>query len=251
MVEDDVPAILGHIHRESGRRILLVGHSMGGMLSRAATSEHVFARVELGAPRDFAPIPAYLKAMAWLGEPVAARAGAHVPLLVPNRAPTDPDPSGLAAFAEGFVRRAFDPAWASMSPPGILNTANLTAAEVSALREKVVSRIHSELIHDFTRGVNAPGPADPAVSRLVIPGEDPRIPLLVVAGELDSVAPLASALPAPGRIDRVWSAEMLGAGHVDLAYGERSAEKLAPLIDRFAADPASMGPPGTHWVIPQ
>jgi pimeloyl-ACP methyl ester carboxylesterase len=251
MVNEDLPALLRYVHAVSGRKAVLVGHSMGGMIERAASAEYVESRIEIGAPRGFDEVPSLLKVLARVSEPFLSRTSYRLGLA--GDTATD-SASGMRARLRGglnqLLRGVVDPALSRALPDGFLNADNVTPAEFSTLREHIISDLNSDIGNDFIHMVNT---RRAWLEGLPTPAQaEKTIPTLIVVGELDMMAPAEPILrdvraQEPGI--PVWSARVAKAGHMDLVVGKKAADRLVPLIDRFARDPGALGAPGTHLEI--
>jgi pimeloyl-ACP methyl ester carboxylesterase len=254
IASEDLPAVLRRVQEETGRKALLIGHSMGGMISRLAPAELIRGRIEIGSPREFRGVPALIRRVSRLTEPLATRFAMRLPAFGPDRAPTVPDGErGILEQLRLLFWDFADPVVGRLLPRGLVNFENVTEAEFFALREKTLSGVHTDIAGDFMRWVNR-GLAREGEHVVFTDYRDGPVPVLVVAGELDLLVPQSSLLEAVRALPAgqpVWSARMLRTGHLDLVVGERAADRLTPLIDRFARDPWSLGPAGSHVEIPQ
>lgn len=251
MAQEDLPAILEHVNSVTGKKCALFGHSMGGFLTRAAEEQYIMAQAEFGSPADFKFPPKLLKLMAPIVKRLTEELNKTTPLFfAPRRAPTDPDPIGIARHIENITKTFVDPLLSKLLDSSIVNSKNLTAYEYSILREKVVSKLHSHLLHEFA---NAMSSGDG--SRVFFDDSHLRdIPKLVVIANLDSLAhPLHTLSDAWDKSSNreIWTASFLGTGHVDLVYGELAAQKLAALLHQFLLDPRGLGPAGSLNIIPR
>ncbi|HTL11817.1 MAG TPA: alpha/beta fold hydrolase [Bdellovibrionota bacterium] len=239
MLDQDLPALLKHVNAETGMRPVLVGHSMGGMISRAAPEDLILARIEVGTPHDFRRLPLLAKIFARLGAPIPWT-GSTVDALAPAR------------WLKNILNGLASPAVAWATPDGLLRVSNVAPDEFSELIEQTVSPLHEDIIRDFgAYAVQGRGPERIALRDLARRGV--RTPLLVVAGEWDTMAPEVEIIRELRDLPSdypVWTATATETGHVDLVLGERAADRLAPLIDRFVVNRASFGPRRSHLLLP-
>jgi pimeloyl-ACP methyl ester carboxylesterase len=234
-VERDVPAVLAAIKARTGaRRVLWVGHSMGGLIG----FEHLAAVDGRGAA-DLAALVAIGSPLNLVGTRADLRALARLMPLVRALTPVVP---------LGFVTRLLSP-WA-----GRLRTYPETLFVNPAQTPGAVLRhFMVEVVHDVSRRV-----LDELVARLLRdrsatgrPMEAVReglarspVPTLVLAGAADHIAPLAACdLGAQRRAcDHTWLELSVQAGapfdfgHLDLVVGDAAPTHVyAPVVSFLLA----------------
>ena len=230
----DLPAVLAHIRAKTGRPALAIGHSMGGLILYAHLGD-------AGAHLGHAPFPADVRAAIAIASPVGFPAGwKTLPALRPLRGLGD-HVRGVRAGALGRLTAPF-----ALRPLDVVS-------RVQCVRENVDPAYLRRLLHasaaDIPRGVllqfrdwieadafrSVDGSADYRAGLRHI-----AVPVLVVAGRRDRIAPLPAVLRATDHIDDV---ELLVCapdrgftcdyGHIDLVFGERAPDEIFPRLLAF------------------
>jgi pimeloyl-ACP methyl ester carboxylesterase len=223
----DVPAVIRFVMEQTGAsKINWIGHSMGGMLIRAHVSAHPDAPVQtaitIGSPLDFSKMKSTrFGALARFG--FLVRPCPIFPLPFIGKAV-----SPLAHMLPGFLMNAFH------SP----NIDQKGAQRIVATASELVTS--TRLWLDFGRfirtGVFGPGDG----SRYVTDGSPANMPVLVLAGSRDGMAPLESVkagyemLPEPGAGEFYILGKEIGFaedyGHLDLLSGSRAHKEVFPIV---------------------
>lgn len=226
-VEEDVPAAIEEVQRLSGGRpVYLLGHSLGGLIGYAAAAampEKVAGLVTLGSPYQFSRGSLTLSLVAQLMTAVDRR----VPLgdgMLPLK-PLSETMRLLRGFIEspifplpirGFAPRSLEP-----KVLGQHMALAMDVGSVSVLRTMFLSSVQAK------RGGHCLGDlADYADDFEAL-----DIPLLVVAGSKDDLAPPASVEPAYLRsrsTDKTY--RVFPRGHIDILMGRECPQTVWPLL---------------------
>jgi polyhydroxyalkanoate synthase len=232
-VEEDVPAAIEEVQRLAGPRpVFLVGHSLGGLVAYASAAKlrrAVGGVVTLGSPYQFThgswALATLGTAMLALDRRVSLGHGGIElkPLMESVRL--------LRGFIESpaflFPIRGFAPR--SLEPQVLSQHMSLAmdVGSVAVLRNMFLSAAEAR------RGGHCLGQlagyADEFESL-----ED--LPLLVIAGSKDDLAPPASVIPAYQRSrshDKTY--RVFPRGHLDLVVGRDSPQTIWPLIESWLA----------------
>ncbi len=253
----DAPDALAHVVRQAlpaavravstrsgGRPVHLVGWSLGGiaaMLAAADGSLPLASLVVAGAPVDAAKVPLSASTRSLVSLPIPGVVTRAVGLL--GGLPDDLAPLLAPAMV---VRQLVDRPIAqvvNLDDADFLAQVEAVAAFQESLR--VPGRSYGRLYHRFLR--------DNALvdGRLEVDGTDVRladvdVPVLVIAGADDVIAPVASVSAAAplltGSPDvRV---EVVPGGHLGLLTGRRARSATWPVLDRWFAglDEAEQSP---------
>ncbi len=227
---EDIPACAREVQRLSGHpRVALVGHSMGGLVSYCSAATALKGSVQaiatLGSPYRFGAGRAFLKALAWVLETTRLTGAFDRNLDLPTRLvgrhlhkrralwnlPFLPTPvrgwrSGNVddQVLDEYLARAFD------------RTNLQIAFDILAGGDRVALRSRDGSM-DYGRAFEAL-----------------RVPLLVVAGDRDDLAPPESVRPAydmsrsPEKAYRVFPV-----GHMDLVVGDDATTTIWPTVGDF------------------
>lgn len=250
-VREDVPAAVGEVSRISGgRRIYYIGHSMGGLIGYAAAStlgSAIAGVTTLGSPYHFARGSWALTA---LGDAMLAL-DRRVPVahLAPGLKPLGETMRLLRVFIESPIFplpiRGFD---AGSMEPAVLGQHMSLAMDngsVAVLRSLFLGAVEQRRSGHRLGGLHGYAGAF----------EHLDLPLLIIAGTKDDLAPPASVRPAyelSASRDKTYRA--FPRGHIDLLVGRDTPRTIWPLIEAWlkqraragAVDPAaSRRPTGT------
>jgi pimeloyl-ACP methyl ester carboxylesterase len=232
-VDDDVPRAVEEVQRHApGRPVFLVGHSLGGLVAYAAAPRlagAVAGIVSIGSPYHFARGSMPLTAISYvLGSIARAR---RAPLNAPL--PMAPWGQLLAAtrrVAEHPLNLIQMRGWVAGSlEPHILDEHLRLAFDRAGLREMLD-------MFEWAADKRSFGSGSDYAERF----EKLDVPLLVVAGASDDLAPPASVRPG-------WSLsrskdkryEVVPLGHIDLLVGRDAPLITWPLVTRWIADRAA------------
>jgi pimeloyl-ACP methyl ester carboxylesterase len=230
-VREDVPAAVEEIQRISGpRRVFLVGHSLGGLVSYAAAAElagAVAGIVTLGSPYHFTRGSWALGLLGALMMGLDRRVGlghGAVPLRGWGEA---------IRLARGFVESPLFPLPIRGFAPGSLEPDVLSqhmalamdAGSITVLRNMFLSAAQQRRTGNRLGGLVGYAHDFEALD----------VPLLVVAGTKDDLAPPASVVPA---FERSSSTDKLyrtfPRGHIDLVVGRDAPRTIWPLVEVWA-----------------
>lgn len=204
LLHHDLPLIVGELTHRCGRAPIVLGYSLGGMLSVAAATRgliEVPALILDGVPLKLLPIPVYPPLMRVADRILRAAGGRRVPVRLAAR--------GVAISFWSW--QIWSRGTVSTSIRQFCGLIRRAAADVSQpLLAQTIDWVDSGVFRA------EPGADDEChrLGRL-------RMPLLVIASSRDRIAPLESARPAferAGSTDRTWL-EVAGLSHIDLAHG--------------------------------
>jgi pimeloyl-ACP methyl ester carboxylesterase len=245
----DVPAVLAHVRAVTGcRRVLWVGHSMGGMLAYSLggtpLEREIAGLVAVGSPSSFADQP-YLRWLTWLGARLS-RSGR-----VPQRWATrllSPF-TGLATppFSELVIAR-------NSMEPRMIRRFNACAFE--DISRGLALQFEDWVNGDHFRSLDKSQDYQRAMARFTAP-------VLLVGGTADRLAPpgcMRKALARLGSEDKTlilcgrehgWAVDY---GHGDLLLGRTAPDEVFPAIgdwlDRRATRLAGAPAPGDDPAAP-
>lgn len=267
MVTDDVPLVIEHVFVKTGQAPHLAGHSMGGMaikeyaagvhrtehgtlaasdaLARARARGRIKSLAFLGSPPHMRNLPQTTRAAGLAAKQVTKSLRADVPMVGLERAPTEPDPTGLLPWVRNKALSAVDPVLPYVIPQGVLDARNLTRAELAALREKGVSSPHTDILDDFAYWTKSKS----FVARDGYSWEGRKriyARSLYVAGEHDSLA-RASDMAAEARLlpseAEPRLVTVIETSHVDLISGKHGSDRVSPVLGDWFERPESLGAP--------
>lgn len=226
-VEEDVPAALDEVQRLSGGRpVYLMGHSLGGLIayaSAAAMPDRIAGIVTLGSPYQFTRGSLALSAVAHLMTLVDSKV--HLGHGTLPLKPLSEAMRLLRAFIEsplfpspirGFAPRSLEPKVLGQHMALAMDTGS-----ISVLRAMFLSSVEA------ARGGHPMGDLAEYADHF----EALDIPLLVVAGTKDDLAPPASVEPAYLRsrsTDKTY--RVFPRGHIDLLVGRDGPQTIWPLL---------------------
>jgi alpha-beta hydrolase superfamily lysophospholipase len=226
-VEEDVPAALDEVQRLSGGRpVYLVGHSLGGLISYAAAAaldDRIGGVVTLGSPYQFArgslTLELFGAALLAFDRRVSLGHGAF------ELKPLSEGIRLFRAFIEspifpipirGFAPRSLEPVVLSQHMALAMDTGS-----VSVMRSMFLAAAEAR------RGGHCLGDLAAYADEF----EALDLPLLVIAGARDDLAPPASVEPAYLRSrsqDKTY--RVFPRGHIDLISGRECPQTIWPLI---------------------
>jgi pimeloyl-ACP methyl ester carboxylesterase len=225
----DVPAMVDAVHAaRPGHPVVYVGHSAGGLLGAALPLEAA-AKLDrmclLCSPVRFMPGWGGWRAGLSLAARALAGVGGWLPTDHLGRVLLEARPA-LDAPGHRFPL----PVWA----PGTVDAPVLTHALTSAFERESARWLADLLELGATEGTWC-GPV-PFGARLAAL----RVPLLVVAGDLDGLAPLEAVRPLYERAGSAHKRFVLvgcqegHCGHVDVLVGSQAPRAVWPLVRQFA-----------------
>lgn len=217
----DLPAALDVIREHTGQQqVVWIGHSMGGMLLYAALSaypERIRAGVAIASPGQFTVLPP-LKKLLRGGGPALGRHG-RVPVETFMRLM-----SPLGRMAPGMGKISLR---ANMDPGLVRGLSGHALSDLPrAMTQEVVTWLRAGTL---TR-------ADGATPW--IRAESPAVPVLLLAGSADWIAPAADVVAVCGTLPDCES-RVLGPdggqphdyGHVDLVLGRDAETTVYPIVE--------------------
>ena len=221
-LHEDLPRALDAIRATSGHeRVVIVGHSMGGLLGYALAGElpqRVHAVAALAAPYDWARGAPVLEALAHAAA-LVGRVGFRT-----------------TAFPMAAVRALFDatqPLWDSRLVPLPVRAWRPRSFEPAVLEEFLASAFDGATFGELASLTSYRAGRPEHLARAF---ESRDIPLLVVAGTHD---PLALPAAARAAYDRSASRDRtfvtFPAGHADLLLGRHAPSQLWPTLTRWLA----------------
>lgn len=225
-VEDDLPAAVESARRLSGHdRVFLLGHSLGGLVSYAAAPRlkgELAGVITVGSPYHFTKGSIELRTIATVAAAMRA-------MRLPDINPT----VGLAAVGRALhaIRPFVDVGapvplrgWrpGSVEPEVLLEHVTLAfdragLAEIRTLFEWALDKRFGGARREWAREFEATD-----------------VPLLVIAGEEDDLAPAVSVRPAftaSRSSDKSYLS--FAAGHIDLLIGRDAPKTVWPTLDRW------------------
>ncbi|MEW5849385.1 MAG: alpha/beta fold hydrolase [Myxococcota bacterium] len=228
-VRHDLPAILEKALQVSGaRKVHLLGHSMGGLLSYALAAVHgedgVGSIVAMGSPVGFAEKGAVVGDIAWVEWLVRRLPTVHIRFFARVFAPW------LMWMPAFFLRSQFNPSQVDMT-----YVRRATWHALSHVSTRLLLQFVDWIRHDAFRSVDHSLDYREAMRRITVP-------VLVIAGEVDLMCRHGNALRA---LDLVASADKQavllgrdagfsdGYGHIDMVFGMRARDEVFPHITSF------------------
>lgn len=229
-VREDLPTAIAEVKRLSGGRpVFLVGHSLGGLIAYAAVTQlrsDIAGVVTLGSPYQFTRGS---KTLAWIGAAMLA---------LDRRVPLGHGGLELKPVAElmrvargiiesplvplpirGFAPRSMEPQVLSQHMALAMDTGSITV-----LRNMFLSAAESRKSGHRLGGLRGYAAAFEASD----------VPLLIIAGTKDDLAPPASVEPAFRRsrsTDKTY--RTFPRGHIDLLVGREAPLTVWPLIESW------------------
>jgi alpha-beta hydrolase superfamily lysophospholipase len=235
-VKEDIPAVIEEIQRLAGPRpVFILGHSLGGLIGYGAAAEcsgAVGGVVTLGSPylftRGSIPLAILGRFMLALDQRVPLGHGAVTlkgwgEVLRLSRvfveSPLFPIP------VRGFVPRSMEPAVLSQHMSLAMDQGSITV-----LRNMFLDAAEWRRSGERLGGLSGYAEAF----------ESMNVPLLVIAGTHDDLAPPASVHPAFERsrsADKTYRA--FPRGHIDILMGRDAPQTIWPLIEAWIASRAA------------
>jgi alpha-beta hydrolase superfamily lysophospholipase len=237
-VKEDIPAVIEEIQRLSnprGRPVFLVGHSLGGLISYGAATEcsgAIAGVVTLGSPYLFTrgswPLALLGQVMLAvdrrlpLGEGALALKGWGEALRLARvfvESPVFPLP------IRGFAPRSMEPAVLAQHMSLAMDQGSITV-----LRNMFLDAAEWRRSEKRLGGLSGYAEAFEALP----------IPLLIVAGSLDDLAPPASVVPAFERsrsLDKTY--RVFPRGHIDILMGKDAPRTIWPLVGSWLTSRAT------------
>jgi polyhydroxyalkanoate synthase len=227
-VDEDLPAAVREVQRHvEGRRVFLVGHSLGGLISYAAApalGDAIAGIVTIGSPYHFTRGSPSLTAISYFLGAVAGSGGGLRGL------PIHLAPWGLLLQAtRRFTESSFNPIPVRGWSAGGL--------EPHVLAEHLRLAFDRAGVGDMLDMFDADGRFFGGASDHRERFEKLDVPLLVIAGASDDLAPPASVRPGFSRSrssDKRY--EVVPLGHIDLLVGRDAPLITWPLVSRWIAD---------------
>ncbi|MEO8878670.1 MAG: alpha/beta hydrolase [Polyangiaceae bacterium] len=225
-VHDDLPAAIDEIARQSGNRgVFVIGHSLGGLVSYAAAPslrDRLAGIVTLGSPYHFARGSFELQAVAMLvrGLRVARIRSVDAPVAMRMIA------SAMRTFrmvADGPLPMPLRGWRVGALEPHVLDEHLRLAFDHAGLDEMLA-------MFDWANAKRFGGHREYYVEEF----EALDLPLLVIAGDEDELAPPQSVRPAFVRsasLDKTYRS--LPFGHVDLLVGRDAPRTMWPLVEKW------------------
>lgn len=267
MITEDLPAMVEHIYRATGKKLVIAGHSMGGMVAekfvvgikstprgvlihdpiweKKLADTRIAGLVEIGSPTHLRDVPFLWKAFSRVVSPIVGTVQVSVPALGRDRAPTEKDAKGISRLASEPLAIVRDIATYALIPKETLDTGMLQWNEFRAFMSKGTSKLHSDILSDFGHFTNT-GRFETRDHFNFENYKPAHVPVLLVAGERDGLVPpqhlsdAALEFPAQTPVRIVLAKNR---SHVDLVVGEGAARDVGAVVARFMRDPASLGPP--------
>lgn len=235
-VAEDVPAAVAQAVTLTGRRVFLVGHSLGGLVCYAAAprlQNAIAGVVSLGSPYYLGLGQPYLRRLAdallWLDRNVGLGGRrlalfALAELVVMGRVLFD---SGLVPMPfRGYRRGAIEKDVLSQHMARAMDEANLQVLKSlfrAGVRQRKLATIGG--LDEYARAF-----------------EQADVPLLVIAGRYDDLAPPASVWPAYQRsraADKAY--RLVPHGHLDMLIGKQAPQTTWPLLASWLQRRAGSG----------
>ncbi|MBX3128885.1 MAG: alpha/beta fold hydrolase [Polyangiaceae bacterium] len=229
-IREDVPAALDVIESLSGRRpVFLIGHSLGGIVSYCVSVEEparVAGVVTLGSPYHFTRGSPWLTVLGAAFRTLDARVS--LPNLpVPTRAY-----GRFVRTAQRLVESRLYPVPLRGFRPGSVETEVLREHMAMAMDTGSISTMRG--MFDWARQARQDQDDQPGMFGYGRRFEARDLPLLVIAGRYDDLAPPDSVKPAYDRsrsTDRTY--RELPFGHVDLLIGREAPQLTWPIVEQW------------------
>lgn len=234
-VEEDLPAALDEVQRLSGgRKVFLVGHSLGGLVSYAAAavlSDRIAGIATLGSPYQFTRGSLTLSMASHLMAAMDGKVDFGQGLL-----PLKPLSEAMRLLRV-FIESPIFPLPIRGFAPGTIEPRILSQHMGLAMDQGSVAVLRTLFLSaaEARRGGHPMGELGEYADEF----ESLDVPLLVVAGTEDDLAPPASVHPAFLRsrsTDKTYRA--FANGHIDLLVGRNATTTIWPLLTTWLAQRA-------------
>jgi pimeloyl-ACP methyl ester carboxylesterase len=231
LVRFDVPAAITHVRgRAGGRRLVWIGHSMGGMIAYAAlgldpaVQEALAGFVPMAAPMGFPPVSSQM--MRTLGEMFLA-------LPLPQRLPQ----RGVLVALWSVLR------WSPSAAQVGMNPANVDVHVFGRALRLFMSNVPRSKLRQLAQW-SLSGEFRSCDGSIDYRANLPRIttPALIIAGAADRLATPEMVRFAHDRISSAQkryrefglrSGDSADYGHVDLIFGRRAPDEVFPVISEW------------------
>lgn len=234
-VEEDLPAALEEVQRLSGgRRVFLVGHSLGGLVSYAAAAalpDRVAGVATIGSPYQFTRGSLTLSVVSHLMAAVDGKVDLGQGLL-----PLKPLSEAMRLL-RFFIESPIFPLPIRGFAPGTMEPRILSQHMGLAMDQGSIAVLRTLFLSaaEARRGGHPMGELGEYADEF----ESLDVPLLVIAGTEDDLAPPASVHPAFLRsrsTDKTYRA--FANGHIDLLVGKNATTTIWPLLVTWLAQRA-------------
>ncbi|MFO0679862.1 MAG: alpha/beta hydrolase [Polyangiaceae bacterium] len=223
-VREDLPRALAEVRALSGgRKVFVVGHSLGGIVGAAAATvvpEFVQGLVAIGSPYDFGNGSLALTALR-SGVHALAKSG----LALSNTALPLHSLGAVFRRSRVVTERLLSPVTLRAWDPGSME-AHVLDEHLRLAFDRTGVGVMMDLV-GWTADGRTKNPYGPELERLAHP-------LLVVAGRHDELAPLASVKPL---FDRSASTDKafvpVDGGHIDLLVGRHAPKAVWPVVTNW------------------
>jgi pimeloyl-ACP methyl ester carboxylesterase len=266
LVTDDVPAMVDRVFAETGQKLLLYGHSMGGMAAKLYLEGVTWARgppgaaleaddalalfradkiaglVTAGSPVHFRHIRAELRWFSTFGNEVLKRLRGRMPSISLEIPPDEAGRLELADRIRGAMHEVMRAAAGTVTPGFLMNPRNFTDDELLHLFARGLSAMSFDLGGDFAgfvaHGYRGPGGFNYETPRPI------HVPYLALSARKDGLAPASDIRADMEERERLWPGsnqlvEVADSAHMELAMGERNLSVIVPQLTGFARDPAA------------
>jgi alpha-beta hydrolase superfamily lysophospholipase len=229
-VREDVPTALDEIRRLSGPQpVFLVGHSLGGVISYCVAvdrPEQIGGIVTLGSPYHFT------LGSRWLGSVSAAFLALDRRLQLPNFAVPTRTWGSFVRATRRFVESPIYPLPFRGFHRGAIEPEVLSQHMALAMDSGSVATMRA--MFAWANEVRAQRAGGEGLFGYASRFEAIDVPLLIIAGKHDDLAPPASVEPAyelSGSSDKTY--RVLPFGHIDMLVGRDAPQLSWPLIEAW------------------
>jgi len=267
IVGDDIPLIVDHVFKTTGKKITIIGHSMGGMAAKAylagiqlnenekiivdegkakaLSKEKIQSLVVIGTPPHFKHLPFYIKILTRLFPHASERFQMNIPL-----------PSKMAGSGSTTNENIYDSSKRKLFQKldhlvlkfpafhKVMNTKNLEddRHELTQLIEKGMSPVSEDLVKDInswtqTGKILSDDGFNFSMVRKVF------VPILFIAGEEDGIASAKEIFKEAKeyqKLTHVCSILIPETSHVDLIAGKRAANLVGNIMVKFIKSPKKL-----------
>lgn len=231
-VEEDVPAAIDEVQRLSGGRpVFLIGHSLGGLVAYGAAAvlkEKIAGVATLGSPYQFTRGSLTLSVVSHLLAAVDSKVD-----LGQGQLPLKPLSEAMRLL-RGFIESPIFPLPIRGFAPGTMEPRILSQHMALAMDQGSIAVLRTMFLSavEARRGGHPMGELGEYADEF----ESLEVPLLVIAGTEDDLAPPASVHPAFLRSrssDKTYRA--FAHGHIDLLVGRKATTTIWPLLTSWLA----------------